>query len=59
MKMLNTNSVANSVSGARTNNSEGPSPDRCPTSEQFETGRHQTTARKRWTKKETKAVFLT
>ena len=59
MKMLNTNSVANSVSGARTNNSEGPSPDRCPTSKQCETGRHQITARKRWTKKETKAVFLT
>lgn len=57
--MLNANSVANSVSGARTNNSEGRSPDRCPTSEQCEAGRHQTTARKRWTKKETKAVFLT
>ena len=51
------NSLSNGVNETRTDNCEGLSPGRRPTGKQRGPGRHQNTARKRWTKKENKTVI--
>ena len=51
------NSLDNSMKEVRTNSREGPSPGRCHVSEQRRPGRHQTTARKKWTKEDKKFVI--
>ena len=51
------NSLNNSVNEARTDNCEGLSPGRCSAGKQRGLGRHQNTARKRWTKEETKTAI--
>ena len=48
------NSLENGVKEARTSNGEGLSHGRCPVGEQCRPGRHQTTARKKWTKEDNK-----
>ena len=47
----------NAVNEARTDNCEGLSPVRCPADKQRGPGRHQNTARKRWTKNENKTAI--
>ena len=58
MIMSLNNSLDNGVKEARTTNGEGLSPGRCPVSEQCRPGRHQTTARKKWTKEDNKFQSL-
>ena len=50
------NSLNNGMNEARTGHSEVLSPGRCPASKQHGSGRHQITARKKWTKEENKTA---
>ena len=51
------NYLNNGISDTRTNNCEGFSPGRCPAGKQRGPGRHQITARKKWTKEENKTAI--
>ena len=50
------NSLNNSVNEARTDNCEGLLLGKCPAGNQHGPGRHQITARKKWTKEENKTA---
>ena len=52
------NSLYNGVKEARTNSGEGLSPGKCPVIEQRQPSRHQTNARKKWTKENDKFTIL-
>ena len=52
------NSLYNGVKEARTNSGEGLSPGKCPVIEQRQPSRHQTNARKKWTKENDKFTIF-